>query len=139
MDKMYLGDCILHSGKLDRDGYGLEKNGMRAHREAYRTATGTKLLAMRGLVVRHKCDNRACINPEHLILGTQAENIQDMISRGRKHYGQGETSPNHKLTEQDVREIRTSKLPCSELARLYKVGRGYIYDILNRTTWKHIS
>jgi hypothetical protein len=83
-----------------------------------------------GLVVRYKCDNRLCCNPEHLELGTPAENSQDMVERGRSAKGSRHRSA--KLTEEDVREIR-KKLDAGEslshLARVYGVNAATISDI----------
>lgn len=87
-----------------------------------------------GLIIRHKCDNPACINIEHLELGTQKDNVQDMIKRGRKPIG--ENSPVAKLTDEQVREIRESKLSCIEIGRKYGINRRYVYNLKNKTQRK---
>lgn len=94
----------------------------------------------RGKVVRHKCDNRRCVNPEHLELGTQADNMRDMVERGRSTRGSKKWSA--KLTEDDVREIR-KRLAAgdlgSDLAKVYGVNPTTIRDIKAGRTWKHVE
>jgi HNH endonuclease len=84
-------DCILHDGWISSNGYGLvaaATTGRRlAHRVAYEQANGP---IPKGMIVMHTCDTRACINPDHLVLGTQGDNMQDMAAKGRAH-GQDRT------------------------------------------------
>ncbi len=92
----------------------------------------------KGKVVRHKCDNSLCINPEHLELGTRADNVQDRIIRNRSAIG--EKHGRSKLTEQEVEEIfLNNKLSYTKLAERYNISRIQIYKIKNRITWKHIT
>lgn len=75
--------CVLWKGPVFPNGYGrwnINYHSLVAHRETYRRAKGP---IPAGLVVRHKCDNRLCVRLDHLELGTQADNIQDAIERGR--------------------------------------------------------
>ena len=90
-----------------------------------------------GFVVRHKCDNPLCINPEHLEIGTHEENMYDMVSRGRSL--KGEKHNRAKLTESQVKDIRKSSFGCDRLSRLYKVDRSTIKSIRRGETWKHVS
>lgn len=95
----------------------------------------------RGLVVRHKCDNPHCINPEHLEIGTQKDNAWDRESRGRGNHVHGSRVHTAKLTEDDVREIRRLLEwghGISELARKYNVSVPSIAAIRDRKSWKHI-
>jgi hypothetical protein len=83
--------------------------------------------------VCHKCDNRACVNPEHLFLGTIRDNARDMVAKGRAHGG-------YKLTLKQVRQIRSLFVKgrrgnCADLANRYSVNRGTIYDIIARRRW----
>jgi hypothetical protein len=87
------------------------------------------------MIVRHKCDNRACINPEHLELGTYKDNVQDQ--KRNNTYPTGERSSSHKLTWDLVAEIR-SKYPVktvTELAIEYGVSVWAIHLIVQRKTW----
>jgi hypothetical protein len=76
--------CWEFTGALDTMGYGLmkiESKLMKAHRVSYEFATKTAI--PHGMCVIHDCDNRRCINPDHLRLGTHQENMTDMVDKGR--------------------------------------------------------
>lgn len=93
----------------------------------------------RGMLIMHLCDNRMCINPSHLRLGTQKDNMKDCINKGRFVYlkiRKGERHPNHRLTEKQVDEIRQrSELPRRELARMYGVASSTIQAVISKTNW----
>jgi len=91
----------------------------------------------KGMSVRHTCDNPLCINPEHLILGTNDDNIRDKVMRNRQT--KGEAVNTAKLTEQEVIEIINSKNKTKELMRKYGVSKTCINLIRRRKTWKHIQ
>lgn len=82
------------------------------------------------LVVRHKCDNIKCINPAHLELGTQLDNIEDMFNRNRGHI--------KTFTDDQIREIRDIKLPTKYLSEKYNVTKRTILNIKNRASYKHV-
>lgn len=92
-----------------------------------------------GMVIRHKCDNPACCNINHLEIGTIQENISDMITRNRyakSHPNiKGEKNGQHKLTLQQVNEIRNSKESQRNLAKKYNVSRTTISNIKNYKYW----
>ena len=128
--------CIRFTGHLDGEGYGrimVARVKYMAHRLSYSLNKGP---IPDGYVVRHKCDNPSCINPEHLEVGTQADNIADKVSRGRQARGSG--AGKAILTEESVREIRSSPLKVSELSTLYGVSVVPIRNILRRKTWQHV-
>ncbi len=128
--------CIRFTGHLDGEGYGrimVARVKYMAHRLSYSINKGP---IPDGYVVRHKCDNPSCINPEHLEVGTQADNIADKVSRGRQARGSG--AGRAILTEESVREIRSSPLKVSELSTLYGVSVVSIRNILRRKTWQHV-
>lgn len=130
-------------------GYGqLLWNGRMAvsHRVSWELAYGP---IPAGLQVLHTCDNRRCVNPAHLRLGTQADNIRDMWDKGRATYQtrpaivgvEGEAHPNAKLTEKDVLEIR-KRVAAGEqhlaVARSYHVNPSTVWKIVRRLAWTHI-
>ncbi len=79
------GCWVWTAATVGRAGHGSFRNGRHvlAHRYAYQAYVGS---IPRGQVVRHKCDNPKCVNPDHLELGTQADNMRDMAERGRGHW-----------------------------------------------------
>ena len=82
-----MSDCIIWTGATQNGGYGVKKipktrRNVRVHRAAWEDIHGP---IPDGMFVLHKCDNPACYNVDHLFLGTQADNIADMIEKGRKY------------------------------------------------------
>lgn len=94
------------------------------------------------MVVRHKCDNTRCINPNHLEIGTQKDNVQDMMDRGRLVVSRGESNGSAKLTEGDVLAIM-DRLAMGEshrsIARDFEIGKTTVGGISNGTAWSHIT
>ena len=88
-----------------------------------------------GLHVLHKCDNPRCINVDHLFLGTNNDNVQDKLAKGRGADNVGATNPNHALTEEEVEEIYISYDSTQELSYLYKVSPSTILSIRTDKTW----
>lgn len=120
------------------DGYGalrVKGKTIRAHRMAYVLAYGT---IPDGLEVCHKCDNPACVRPDHLFLGTHSDNQKDMSEKGRAP--RGERQGRHKLTFQQVTDIRAKyqlgKISQRELGRQYNVGSTAIRWIVKNWAWK---
>ena len=110
---------------------------MAAHRAAWESFNGT-IIPPKG-VVRHKCDNPPCVNPDHLELGTQADNMADRQRRGRCNFSRGGDHPHAKLTAEDVLIIRASSESPSILAKRYGLwGASSINNIRQRRSWKHI-
>ncbi len=95
-----------------------------------------------GLSVLHKCDNRQCVSPTHLWVGTQKENMDDMRRKGRANTVCGEDSGRSKLTEQQVLELRRlhaeEGLGCTRLGRLFGISETHARFIINRQSWQHI-
>lgn len=93
-----------------------------------------------GKFVLHKCDNRLCVRPDHLFFGTQQENIADMHAKGRSRVAIGEHHGFAKLTEAQVREIRSIKgVTTRAMAETFGVSHGQISRIRLRYDWKHVS
>jgi len=117
-------------------GYGrMSVNGrdMYAHRASYELAYG-KIPA--GMNVLHECDTPLCINPDHLFLGTHADNVADKVAKNRQP--RGEMNATARFTEAEVLAIRASPLGVNEIARRTGVYPTTISLIRNRKTWKHI-
>lgn len=137
--------CWLWTAPLDKDGYGgFRKDGeTRVHRVAWQLAYGP---IPAGLQVLHRCDVRSCVRPDHLFLGTNADNIADKMSKGR--YGDGHShigtdSSFAVLDEDAVREIRrlysVGDVTQMALASHYGVRRTAISKIVRRERWKHVA
>ena len=90
-----------------------------------------------GMCVCHKCDVPLCVNPEHLFVGTNADNTKDMIAKGRFSRGIKKERRN-KISREQVLEIRNSKQSRNELAKLYNITKNSISAIRARRTWSHI-
>mgnify|MGYP002672629053 CR=1 FL=1 len=108
------------------------KNGkvVRLHRHIYEECFGE---IPKGLVVRHKCDNTFCINPEHLELGTHKDNVNDKVKRNRQ--AKGEKNGSAKLTKEQVLQIRNDNRMGKEIAKDFNVSRATISQIKNKITW----
>jgi hypothetical protein len=130
------GGCRVWTAGKFKDGYGgyfLSGKMQRAHRVAWVAANGP---IEDGLQVLHRCDNPTCVNPDHLFLGTIADNMKDRHQKGRSI--SPENAPTAKLTPVKVREIRNSPLSPSELAKIYNVTLSNICKILRGDTWKEV-
>jgi hypothetical protein len=92
------------------------------------------------LILRHTCDVRNCINPDHLIPGTHQDNSNDMVERNRQHKAFGEDSSYHKLTNEDVIFIRTQKgkMRALHLSQKFNVDLKTIYNVWSGKSWKHL-
>lgn len=151
------GQCWQWSAGRFTTGYGqlyTTTKNWHAHRFSWILHNGP---VPAGLWVLHKCDNRACVNPSHLFLGTVADNSADMVNKGRQASGRRNgrwTKPEStrrgamhgmaKLTEEDVKRIRSLYIyRCSEfgstgLAKMFGVSQHLIMCIVKRRNWKHI-
>ena len=110
----------------------------KAHRFSYELHNGP---IPEGLFVLHHCDNRACTRPDHLFLGTAADNTADMVTKGRgksvAHLGEAHGMA--KLTEAAARAILKSTGPARMVAAKFNVSESTIYMIRGRHIWKHIE
>lgn len=123
----------------DKDGYGRTKfNGKTAiaHRVAYILACGP---IPDGLVVCHRCDNPACCRPDHLFVGTQADNCRDAMLKDR--HCRGMRNGLARLTDDDVRFIRAQagRVTQVSLAAKFNVRQSSIWLIQNRKQWAHVQ
>lgn len=143
VDRQGPDDCWLWTGKIGADhGYGCFWDGskeVRAHRWGYQELVGP---IPDGKVVRHTCDVKPCQNPSHWLLGTQADNVRDMIERGRRVISPqpGEANGNSRLTAVQVEEIRQRYGGGGEtyytLGAEFSVTPTMIGHIIQRKRWK---
>ena len=131
--------CWEWVGYFRAGGYGgFSMNGKNcaAHRVSYEAYKGK---IPKGMVVRHSCDNPACINPDHLTLGTQRDNAADREARGRGSKLKGEQISTAKLTEKDVLGIRASNESLGVLAERYGIDKSNVWLIRAGKSWKHLN
>ncbi|KXV49431.1 hypothetical protein AD945_04310 [Gluconobacter albidus] len=131
-------------------GFGTKPNSKRhieqAHRIAWQLECGPipEGKGYHGTVVRHKCDRPLCCNINHLELGSQSDNNQDKVKRGTTNKGRscsnvGERNGQSKLTEADVRFIRSSPdITVRTVMDMFKLSRPSAIAVIERRTWKHI-
>ena len=136
-------ECILWPTARQRDGYGFMRvQGKRllAHRVIWQKANGRAVPA--GMLVMHTCDNRICVNPNHLEIGSHKDNVLDCVRKGRRNQARGTRCPHAKLNEEQIntlRECYRQSQPCHEtLARMFGVTRSAISQVLRGKTWNHV-
>jgi hypothetical protein len=94
-----------------------------------------------GMFICHRCDNRRCIAIEHLFIGTRADNVADMVAKGRRKNVGGKRGELHwkaKLTEERVREIRAHGGNYRTVATVFGLDPHHAFDILSKRIWKHV-
>lgn len=131
------GECWAWTGTTNERGYA-QVGRNHAHRLSYQLHVGPIPI---GLLVLHRCDNPPCTNPEHLFLGTQADNIADAKSKGRLSGPRGEANSKSKLTGEQVRQIRAmcaSGAMYRAVADTFGVTHRTIGEIVRRKTWRHV-
>lgn len=138
--------CVQHTRYQDKDGYGFCKvNGKttRLHRQVYCQYNNVTLESIAGLLVRHSCDNTRCINPEHLLIGTAQDNMDDKVLRDRQN--KGTTHGMVKLTPEEVEYIRLNCKPrdpinsVKSLSRRFGVSTTAIRYARDGRNWKHLT
>lgn len=130
-------ECWEWRGGIGKKGYGhISVNGktIMVHRFSFEIHFQS---IPNGLQVLHACDNTVCVNPNHLFLGTNLDNMRDKAKKKRGNAPRGERHGNHKLTEKQVLEIRELSKNNSQIkiASMFGVSSKHISDILNFKKW----
>lgn len=136
--------CWEWQGPINPNGYGrfvVQNKHVLAHRWAYAAFVGP---IPNGQNVCHACDNRRCVNPHHLWLGTQSENLRDAVAKGRMKPPalRGEANRNRKLDADTVRKIRAMHeggFPRYRIAAHFGVAPSTIGSIISGQTWKEVA
>lgn len=136
-----LGACWEWTGFRNAKGYGQFKTNELAHRFSYELHFGP---IPKGLFVCHRCDHPACVKPDHLFLGTPAENTADMLAKGRHRTAphtplRGEANPGSKLTLADVRtlfRLRSEGLSAARVGRALGVNPETVFKIEKGLAWR---
>jgi hypothetical protein len=131
-----MSGCWLWLDALTSNGYGNMLHGGRAHRYSWKIHRGP---IPPGLCVLHKCDTPTCVNPDHLWLGTHAENMADMGRKRRQNHPLGEKCGNAKLTEADIRAIRLDTRSYRVIAKDYDIVKETVGNIKRLEHWKHVA
>lgn len=124
--------------KGTKNGYGhtmLKGKPQQAHRASWMIFVGD---IPNGMQINHKCHNRACINPDHLYVGDQKQNMADMMVAGRANPLKGEQNGHSKLTAEKVLEIRASNDPSKLIAENMGVSVSLVRQIKRKLVWTHI-
>lgn len=135
--------CWIWIGASDGKGYGITTNNKQrifAHRASYMLFVGK---IPKGLFVLHKCDNPPCVNPSHLFVGTQLDNMRDAVRKGRHKNNplKGSKNPLAKLTETDIPKIRklySDGMRQAHIAKKFNVSPATIWEIRVGRKWKHV-
>lgn len=137
-------ECWEWTGAVFKNGYGCydaaKGRTRKAHRLVWEETYGQ---IPEGKYVCHRCDNRRCVNPAHLFLGTASDNSADMVAKGRARAGVGESKPNAKLTASDIVDIRrayaTGKETYDSIAKRYGTTKQNVRAVVKRQSWKHVE
>lgn len=133
--------CWEWTASILSSGYGSfysDGRTRRAHRVAWQLVNGTipKGEGAHGTCVLHHCDNRACVRPDHLFLGSNADNMRDMVEKGRQL--KGKANPNAKLTRKQVYAIRADPRTYRKIAADHGVSVAQVSNIKRRKQWAHL-
>jgi HNH endonuclease len=130
--------CQIWLGGVNSFGYGrlfLNNKRVLAHRAAWQLTYGE---IPGNMCVLHRCDVGSCVNPNHLFLGTQADNVLDMDNKGRRRVGAGTKHRKAKLTDDQVLAIRSSNKTPNQLAEEFGMHPSSIRLIKAKKIWRHL-
>ena len=126
--------CWNWTGHIHKTGYGVYRSES-AHRFSFEQSFGA---IPDGMMALHRCDNRRCVNPAHLFIGTAKDNSDDMYAKGRARPARGEDIASSKLTSAEVLAIREDALVAKEIASKYGISRTLVYLIRKKKVWAHV-
>lgn len=132
--------CWLWQKCCQSNGYGIIRvkgKNIKTHRLSYSIFKGE---IPKGQIIRHICDIKKCCNPDHLILGTQQDNVNDREFRNRG--AKGSKSPNTILKEKDIIDIlkmHKNGYNGVKISKKYNIHKNSVYNILNGKTWRHVA
>lgn len=135
-------DCWLWQARLNFKGYGTFKwqgKMFQAHRVAYILTHGP--IPERSLVC-HSCDTPGCANPAHLWIGSNVDNMQDKLAKGRQHDTSGAKNANAKLTDSSIRDIRrlvAEGVKYKLIGQRYGITPDHVWRISAHRAWKHVA
>lgn len=130
--------CWIWTGGATSAGYGqirIDGKVQYAHRFSFERHHG---ISAAGKEVCHKCDTPACVNPDHLFLGTHKENFLDAAAKGRMTAQKGQLSVKAKLTNEQVIAIRADDRSTRAIGAEYGISNRNVSAIKRRETWRHI-
>lgn len=142
-DQPVVTDCIETTACRNSHGYGHVRHmgkTVRAHRLAYAQHHDLSLADIAGQIVRHTCDNPACVNPGHLVIGTHRDNMRDMAERGRNRQPKGARNAKARLTEADAIRIRQRAAAGEshrQIAKDFGIHHSQVSRIKTGKTWGH--
>jgi hypothetical protein len=127
-------DCWEWNAALHEDGYGMfycDNKNILAHRYSFELYNHS---IPKGFCVCHRCDNPKCVNPDHLFLGTHKDNMQDMVSKGRKALMTRDNNTETKIFTKDIKTIKElyGKEKVTNIAKMFNVSRQAIYRAVKK-------
>jgi hypothetical protein len=134
-----VGECWEWTGRANDCGYGIFTLGgkeQKAHRVSFALTSGPIPV---GLEVCHRCDNPRCVRPEHLFLGTHADNMRDCAKKGRAAAFHGARNPRAKLDDEVVRQIRClvgMGIQKEWCARTFGVTNSQVCKVASLQSWR---
>lgn len=138
-----LGRCWLWLGRIYPEGYGVvwfRSGSWSAHRVSWFLKHRKIPVGKKGRMVLHKCDIPACVNPDHLFLGTNTDNMADKVAKGRQAYGAATRL--NKITAADVSRIRLLRVRGGTLRSIglrFGLGISQVHRIVERQSWKQVA